>query len=326
MRKFIVCNILFFIILFFLGMVSLRTGTVKIPFKEIWALVKGVGENENIRVIIFEIRLPRLILAFLVGAALSVSGTVFQAILRNPLAEPYILGVSSGGALGTVIALSIGLSFVPFFSFMGALFTIYLVYRIASISGRTSTLSLILAGVIVNAFFSALVALLISLLKGIHFKGIIFWLMGSIDYISYDLLIVVSIFVFVGIVFIYLKAYSLNLLALGEERAEHLGVNVERLKKWLFFLASLITGAAVSVSGLIGFVGLVVPHILRSLFGPDHRTLLIFSIWCGGIFLIAADLLSRILISDRILPIGVVTALVGAPFFIFIFKEKIKSS
>ena len=324
MRKFIIYNILFLIILIILGIMSIKTGSVKITFDQIWSVFKGISTNENIRVIIFEIRLPRLILAFLVGAALSVSGVVFQGILRNPLAEPYILGVSSGGALGAVIALSLGLAFVPFFSFLGALLTIYLVYRIASVNGRTSTLSLILAGVIINAFFSALVMLLTSLLKGISFKGVIFWLMGSIDYISYDVLIIISIFVFSGIIFIYLKAYSLNLLALGEERAEHLGVNVERLKKWLFFLASLITGAVVSVAGLIGFVGLVVPHILRTLFGPDHRTLLIYSIWCGGIFIIAADLISRILIPDMILPVGVVTALIGAPFFIFIFREKIR--
>ena len=205
MKKFIIINLLFLILLLILGIISLKAGPVKITFKEIIDLIKGINKDTNIRIIIFEIRLPRLILAFVTGAALTVAGLVFQVILRNPLAEPYILGVSSGGALGAIIALSIGIAVVPVFSFLGALLTIILVYKIAQVHEHTSSLNLILAGVIVNAFFSSLVMLLTSLLKGASFKGIIFWLMGSIDCVSYDGLILISILVFIGIIFIYLK-------------------------------------------------------------------------------------------------------------------------
>lgn len=326
MRNFLLLNILFLLAFILLGIISLKIGPVKISFSEIINLLKGINKNENIRIIIFEIRLPRLILAFVTGASLSVAGLVFQVILRNPLAEPYILGVSSGGALGAVIALSIGISLVPIFSFLGALITIFLVYKIAQVNGRTSSLSLVLAGIVINAFFSALVMLLTTLLKGSSFKGIIFWLMGSIDCISYDGLLLVIFLVFIGIVFIYTKSYQMNILTLGEEKAGHLGINVERLKKYLFILSSIITGAVVSLSGLIGFVGLIVPHLLRTVVGTDNRKLIIFSVWGGGIFLVSADIISRILLSDRVLPIGVITALFGAPFFIFVFKSKMKSS
>lgn len=281
--------------------------------------------------IIIQVRLPRVILGVVVGGSLAVSGAVFQGILRNPLADPYILGTSTGGALGAIIGLFVGrhiLSFeplvIPLFAFLGAFATVFLVYRIASVDGRVTRDSLILSGIIVSAFLGSLIMFILSV-SGRETHEILYILMGSLGVVftsdTLVLLVFVTILSLVGFVLIYVRAQNLNLISIGEESARGLGLDAEREKIILFFSASIMTGAVVSLSGLIGFVGLIVPHIIRMAFGPDHRFLIPASGLAGGILLIIADTLARTVMVQEI-PVGVITAMFGAPFFLYLLQKK----
>lgn len=273
-------------------------------------------------------RLPRIFIACVVGAGLALAGVVFQALLRNPLAEPYILGVSSGGSLGAVIAIILGivsikgLPTLPFFAFAGALSTMFLVYSIARFGGRVPTHTLLLAGVIVNAFFSAIIMFLVSITRADETHKFLLWSMGNLTPLeTKQTITAMSLIVLAGFA-LYYYSQSFNLFSLGEESAAQLGVEVERVKKIAFVLASLITGAAVSSCGIIGFVGLIVPHMVRMTIGADHRVLMPASALAGAAFLVAADTVARTIIAPTEIPVGVVTAICGGPFFIYLLRRK----
>jgi len=280
-------------------------------------------------IILLKVRLPRILLACMVGGALAVSGVVLQALLRNPLADPYILGVSSGSALGAIIAILLGLNItigalpsIPLFGFAGGLLTILFVYHISKIHRKISIHTMLLVGVVTGAILAAIIMFITSIAGPHKVQGIIFWLMGSLSSQEYPMVAIVSFYVIVGILILLYHARGLNLLVLGEESATQLGLEVERTKKIAFIGASLITGAAVSVSGLIGFVGILIPHLMRMIIGSDHRLLLPAAGLFGSIYLILADTLARTLMAPTEIPVGVITAICGGPFFIYLLKTK----
>ncbi len=281
------------------------------------------------RAILLAVRLPRVLLAALLGGALSVAGVVFQALLRNPLADPYVLGVSGGASIGGVLALVLGLggasgllggAGIPLFAFAGALGALLLIEWIATVGGQLTVYTVLLTGAIFNAFSAALIYFIQSLASLEELHAIVFYLMGQIPFYSFPMLGVISIVIVAVVVMLGVMARDYNALSLGEEGARQIGVEVERVKRRTFVLGSLLTGLSVAVAGLIGFVGLVVPHVLRILFGPDHRLLLPAAFFGGAAFLVLADLTARTLIVPNEMPIGVVTALIGGPFFLYLLR------
>lgn len=280
---------------------------------------------ETSEIIMVQIRFPRVLMGFLVGAGLASVGVTLQALLRNPLADPYVLGVSSGSALGVSLAILFGigstfmlLPVLQFFGFAGGLLALLLIYRFAQSKGRLPIHSLLLAGVILNAILTALIMFITSIMEPNRSAGLMAWLMGSLTAPGYPALGVFSIYVVVVLLVLMHKAQLLNVLTLGEETARSLGVETERVKKHLFALTALLTGAIVSVSGMIGFVGMVVPHAVRLLIGSDHRLLLPASALVGGMFLVLADTVARTVLAPAEIPVGIVTALAGGPFFLYL--------
>lgn len=281
--------------------------------------------------VVLGLRLPRILLAAMAGAGLAVAGAAFQALTRNPLADPAILGVSSGAAFGVVVAQVLGLGALPFgfvplaaFAFGGALLAATAVYLIASVGGRLPIQTLLLAGVITGLFFSSVITLVVSLLDFGRLGGIIHWLLGSLSPVGYGGLEVMAVALAIGVGIVYAQARSLNLLALGEESALQLGVEAERVKRLIFLAASLLTGAVVAFTGPIGFVGLIVPHAVRMLFGSDHRLLIPAAVLSGAGFLVLADGLARTLVRPAELPVGVITSFCGAPFFIYLLRTRFR--
>jgi iron complex transport system permease protein len=311
---------------------SLLTGSVHIDFGHVLRyLAKALTGDFSIisqeELILFSVRLPRIIFAGIVGASLSLGGVIFQAILRNPLADPYVLGISGGSALGAIIGILLGASSfylgVPLLAFLGALVTVFLVFVI--VGGTRGPLldnSLLLSGVVVNAFFSAAILFFLSIVNSMELHSITFWLMGDLSRASTKEICVAGFCLLVGFVLLYAQARKLNLILQGEDTALQLGVNVERTKQWLLIVTSLITAVAVSLAGIIGFVGIMVPHFMRLIFGSDHRLLLPVTALFGASFLIVADTIARVVFAPAELPVGVITALCGAPYFIFLLKRK----
>jgi iron complex transport system permease protein len=279
------------------------------------------------RTIVWELRLPRAALALLAGGALALSGAVFQALLRNPLAEPYILGVAGGAAVGAVSAVVLGLAvalpwLVPLAALLGAGGAILLVFRIASRTfGALDTRVLLLAGVVVGAFFNAIILLLLTLADVESFRSAVFWMMGSLAGASWSSTGLLALYIAPATLVLLTLARAFNAIAVGEETAHHLGVRVERVKWLAYFVASLTVGASVAVCGVIGFVGLIVPHTLRLLWGSDHRQLLPASILAGGAFLLLADTVARTIAPPAELPVGVITAVVGVPIFVVLLRR-----
>jgi iron complex transport system permease protein len=279
--------------------------------------------------IVLNIRLPRVILAGLVGASLAIAGAAFQGLLRNPLADPYTLGVSSGASVGAVLTLFFQLSIpiigsftLPLLSILFSWVTIFLVLAFARKIERSMKVeTIILTGIIFSSFLGAIISLMIAL-TGDELRQIIGWLLGSVSMRGWEYIKIILPFFILGSTILIFNAKELNAMSFGEERAHHLGVNVQRRKLIILTAGSILTGAAVAVSGTIGFVGLVIPHLSRLLWGPDHRHLLPLSIITGSGFLILADLLSRTIISPTELPIGVITALIGAPVFAIILLQR----
>ena len=307
---------------------SLLHGAEPVGLQQMWHLVRGLSVDEVQRTILFQVRLPRVLLAGLVGGALAMAGVVYQALLRNPLADPFILGISSGAALGAFAGIGLGLQSTllgvgatPLLAFGGGLLSVWLVVQVARVDGRLATTHLLLAGVVVNAVFSALIMFLTSVLNPGQVTTILQWILGHLG--SYDLpsLALLTGLGLVAASGLFLLARPLNLLTLGEEPAQMLGLSVEGVKRLLLVWSTLLVGLAVSVSGLIGFVGIVAPHVVRMLFGPDHRLLLPASALVGGSFLILADTLARILISPSEIPVGIITALCGGPFFLILLRR-----
>lgn len=283
--------------------------------------------------ILLKIRLPRIFLSALVGAALSVAGVSYQGIFKNPMADPFVLGISSGAALGatlvivTKVNLSLfGLSSISIGAFAGALLAAYTVYNVGRIGNRTPVVTLLLAGIAINYFLSSMISLVMSLNRD-QMESIVFWTMGSVSTATWLQIMVAMVPILAGAVYLLTCARDLNALAMGEESAKGIGVDTEKAKKQILVVASVVTAAAVSVSGIIGFVGLVIPHIVRIISGPDHRTLLPFSILSGAIFLVVSDTLARTLVMPAELPIGIITSIFGAPYFLYLlYRNKMRSS
>lgn len=281
--------------------------------------------------IIWQIRMPVVVAAALVGAALSVAGVLFQGMLRNPLADPFLIGTSSGAALGATVAFVLPLNYAygaflpitPVLAFIGAMLSVLFVYAIARSGGSTPVVTLLLAGVVVNAVLVALQTLILSLsqFSNLGLQALFNWVSGGVSVVSWSPDLIVGAIIMAGIICSLILAPSLDVFALGEEEAAFLGLHVERRKFIIIIVASLLTSAAVSISGLIGFVGLIVPHTMRLLLGPRHRLLLPASALGGAIFLTLADLLARTIIAPAELPVGIFTALVGAPFFLYLLRR-----
>ncbi|GIN57171.1 putative ABC transporter permease protein YvrB [Lederbergia ruris] len=322
----------FLLITVFLGV---GVGTVQVSFKEMVAifgnhlLPLSFQTDPMLDNIVVNIRLPRVMLAGLVGASLSLAGAAFQGLLRNPLADPYTLGVSSGASVGAVIVIFfqlslpiLGLLTLPIASIMAAFITIFIVLFFAKkIEPSMKVETIILTGIIFSSFLGAFLSLIIAL-SGQELRQIIGWLLGSVSMRGWNYVWIILPFFLIGAFLLVLNTRELNAMSFGEEQAQHLGVNVQKRKQIVLIAGSLLTGAAVAVSGTIGFVGLVIPHLTRLLWGPDHKHLLPLSTFVGAGFLILADLVARTVIQPAELPIGVITALIGAPVFAVILMRR----
>ena len=294
-------------------------------------LPDGSPLSEQARAVFFDVRLPRVLAAAILGGALSVAGVVFQALLRNPLADPYVLGVSGGASIGGVLALLFGFGgaasllgelAVPAFAFLGALGALFLIEWVATVRGKLTVYTVLLTGAIFNAFAAALIYFIQTIASLEQLHAIVFYLMGSIPMLDYRGVGFLAVTSLLATLVLLSMARDYNALTVGEKGATQLGVDVDRIKRRTFVLGSLLTGLAVSVAGLIGFVGLVVPHLLRLLLGPDHRLLLPAAFLGGGAFLVLADLVARVAVAPGELPVGVVTALVGGPFFLVLLRRR----
>lgn len=302
-------------------------GSVKVPISTLW----NIGADEIATNIFWKIRMPRVILAGLVGASLAISGAAFQALLKNPLADPYTLGVSSGASVGAVATLFfsisvpfLGMYTLPVFSMIGAFGTMLLVILFAKLVDRSMKMeTLILTGIIFSSFLGSVISLMIAL-TGEELRQIISWLLGSVSMRGWSYVQMALPFILIGTFLLWLNRRELNAMLFGEERAKHLGVDVKKRKMMILIGGSMLTGSAVAVSGTIGFVGLVVPHMTRLLFGSDNRHVLPLSFINGASLLIICDLVSRTIIAPTELPIGIITAFIGAPVFAFIFFKQRK--
>ena len=306
---------------------GLAAGPSGLGLGEVAAVLLGSDESGPAHDIVLRVRLPRVLLAAVVGAALAVSGALFQALLRNPLADPYVLGVSGGAALGGIAMLSVGpglglgAAAVPPAAFVGALLTTVVLYTVAGVRGHVSATQLLLTGVVFNAFASAGIVFVASLAGLTEGASIFLWLIGSLSAVRADAAPAVAAFLALGLACALPVLRPLNALALGEESAQQLGVEVARIQRLLLVSTSLMVGAAVSVAGLVGFVGLIIPHLLRLRFGPDHRLLVPAAALGGAAFLVLCDTVARTLLGGRELPVGAITALAGGPLFLYLLRR-----
>lgn len=300
-------------------------GAVAIPPARIWAaLTHRAGADSAI---VLQLRIPRVLLAFLVGGSLAVCGAVLQALIRNPLADPYLLGLSGGAALGAVLVLALGVTAswsLPAAAFAGAIGVLGLVYRLSLVEGRRLDSNvLLLAGVVASAFTGALVSAILVLTEAARLRSAYLWLLGGFGLASWETVGVFAAYAAVPLGLLLFRARSFDLLSLGDETARHLGADPERLKRLAYVATGLLTAAAVAACGMIGFVGLVVPHAIRRLWGPLHTALLPSAFVLGGAFLVLADALARSIAPPVELPVGVVTALVGVPLFAVLLRRSL---
>ncbi|HBA53002.1 MAG: iron ABC transporter permease [Syntrophorhabdus aromaticivorans] len=317
-----VCMLLAVAFLLAAGLYALSSGSAGIPIYDILSIIReGRGSPEF--TILLHIRLPRILLGFAIGGALSLAGVILQGMFRNPLVEPYTIGISGGAALGAALCIVSGINrlFPDFamslFGFLGAFTVILPIYLMNIRRGSLNTDGLLLTGVMISFISSSLVTLILALSRTEHLQGIIFWIMGSLEEPSWTLILVTASVSLLCLALSYLFCLDMNALSLGEEEAAHLGIDVERTKKILFLIAAVLTGISVSVAGIIGFVGLVVPHFTRMIAGYDHRGLLVLSFITGAGFLIFCDTLARTIISPVELPVGVITGILGGVLFVY---------
>ncbi len=328
------------LVLFVVVVVALKMGAVPVSLFALGRALVRVALHQtselptDYRLIVFDIRLPRILLGMFVGASLSVAGASYQALLRNPLADPYVLGVSNGAGLGAILAMiaeshlalapGIAAVLTPIGAFVGALATIAAVYVLGRRDGTIDSSTLLLGGVITASFLSALIMFLLTTVTGRDFHGTAFWLMGDLSTPVQPIVSwVVRFGFFVAAVAIYTTATDLNLLLAGEKEAMHLGVDVNRVRLVVYVAASILTGLAVSVSGAIGYIGLLVPHGMRQLFGTDHRMLIPTAAFVGAIAIVLADTLARTVVAPTELPVGAISALAGAPVFIYLLRRRV---
>lgn len=317
--------------------ISLSIGTVHVPLLHVWGILAHhlpwIGDSVPANwqpaseQIIWRVRLPRVLLGMLVGAALGIAGAAFQGVLRNPLADPYTLGVSSGASVGAAFLILFGLQFallgsgtVPVVAFITGTLSLVTVILLARTGGKMRMEALILSGVVMQAFLGAFVSFMVAMSKQV-INEIVFWLMGSLALRGWMYSLVLLPYLAIGVMILLGYGRAMNLFALGEQQAAYLGVRVERTKLVVLTAATLVTAAAVSVSGVVGFVGLIVPHLLRLIVGPDYRLLLPLSLIGGAMYVLWADTLARTILSPTEIPLGVVTAFMGAPFFAYLLKR-----
>ena len=293
------------------------------------ARVTGNDVSEVTRTILFQIRLPRILLAAIAGGSLAAAGGMFQAILKNPLADAYILGISSGAALGVVLSLFVpvnlgiyGLTPASIMAFTGALITLYIVYKISIVGGKIPPHTILLSGVMINAIIFAVILFLTLVVNSSHLYRVFFWLLGYLSSPNYTALATISIFSFTGMAILLRHSRSLNILTLGDDAAETLGLDVESVKRKVFIAGALLVASAVAICGPIGFVGIMVPHAVRLLVGYDYRLVLPVSFIGGGIFLMLADTFARTAASPVEIPVGIITSLSGGPFFLYLLRKK----
>jgi len=315
-----------FLVLLIAFILSLASGSVFISQKELWDVLRGIGD-ETFSFIIWQIRLPRTILVALTGAALSGSGAAYQGLFRNPLADPFLIGVASGAGLGAVIAMSIqwpysfwGLMAIPMAAFITALLTVFIVYMIARVGQTIPTTNLILAGVAFSSFATSLTSFLM-LRSTSEVRRALGWLLGGASQAGWTAILAILPYLVMGLGILLISGHALNLLQFGDDQAQQLGLNVTRIKTILLIAASLATAAAVAFSGIIGFIGLIVPHLMRLWFGADYRRLIPLSIIGGASALLISDIIARIVLAPQEIPVGIITALVGAPFFLWVLRR-----
>jgi iron complex transport system permease protein len=332
-RKMIEVNGILFLLLVVSAVGCSLLGPVPIDFRRAFENIFSADANAEI---LFRARLPRVLLGIAIGGGMAACGVVLQALLRNPLACPQMLGVSGGASLGGILGLIFfpnwllpiaggllgEISWVPLAAFLGALLSMILVYRFSLFHGRLHPYHLLLSGVIFNSFVAALIMFLNSIVDFYQAQGLLFWLMGSLSTRAYLTVAFIWAYVVMGFLWLWAKGLPLNLITLGEETAMQLGVETGALQRQIFIASSLMIGAMVSVSGMIGFVGLMIPHVMRLIVGSDHRLLLPASFLAGGIFLAWADTLARILLAPAELPVGIVTAFLGGPFFLLLLYRE----
>lgn len=301
-------------------------GSSGISLSELFKVIGGTA-GKSAETIFFSLRLPRAILAFISGGALSIAGACLQGMFKNPMADSYVIGVSSGAAFGATLALTfstslafMGFGAVAILAFAGALLGVFTVYSLAKIHGKVSTFSLLLSGIAVSTLCTALVYCIMILFRD-RMEQVVMWTMGSFSAASWDKVIFAVPPMVVASALCMLYAKDLNIMLQGDEAARHLGVDANRVRQRLIILTTLAAACAVSASGIIGFVGLIVPHILRLILGPDHRRLLPLSFFGGGIFLLICDTLSRLLLDSQEIPVGVITAMIGVPFFLVLLRR-----
>ena len=310
------------------GVLSLGIGTAEIQTQEVIDALLGKPVPRTTSAIVLDIRLPRLILAILIGAALAVAGTAMQGFFQNPMADPHIVGVSSGAALGATCGIIFrvdfwfaGMSSIPILAFLGALAVTFLVYGLSLRGGRIPVVLLLLIGVAIGALAAALTSFLMILADEDTLQ-ILHWILGSLSSRRWEHVQMILPYVILGVSVLWLYARDLNVLLLGEETAQHTGIDVERVKRVVLSASALLAAAAVSVSGIIGFVGLIVPHLMRLLTGPDHRRLIPISALAGALLMVLADIVARTLIAPSETPIGIITSVLGCPFFLFLIARR----
>jgi iron complex transport system permease protein len=342
-KKYLKWNFIFIgllMTLFFTLIITITIGSVgpigsgnpeRIPMQAVWDILIGKSRlwPDSYKTIIMDIRLPRILLAALAGCALAVSGVVMQGIFRNPMADPFIIGLSSGAAVGASISILLGLSIsigiysTPFLAFVGAGLTIFGVYFIARSRGKVRAETLLLTGIAIGSFLTAVTSFLMYVANE-QFRFLFFWLLGGLYKASWNTVAIAFSLILLGVVIIQFFARDLNAMVLGEEPAMHLGIDTKSMKKILLIFSSLVTGTAVAFTGIIGFVGLITPHIMRILVGPNHRILLPASALTGAILLIWSDTIARTILSPTEIPVGIITAFCGAPFFVYLLQKSKK--
>ena len=338
-RFFVLCLFILIIVIiaaanFGVANISFKQTTLivmsKIPIVNNFVSLEGIKSTSVI--ILLNLRLPRILLSCLVGAALSVVGTSFQGIFKNPMADPFVLGVSSGAALGATITMVFlkeshlfGISMIALSAFMGAIITTFLVYNIARVGTKVPVTTLLLAGVAINYLLSSIISLMMTFNRD-NIEEIVMWTMGSFSTAGWNDVILLFIIVVPSILIISTFSRDLNVMMLGEDSARSLGIDVNGFKKYIFVISTLMVAAVVSVSGIIGFVGLIVPHAIRMIFGSDNRVVVPFSAIFGAIFLIVCDTLARVVVPPSEIPVGIITSIFGVPFFVYLlYKTKKKA-
>ncbi|OGU64663.1 MAG: hypothetical protein A2499_01835 [Stygiobacter sp. RIFOXYC12_FULL_38_8] len=325
--KFVLMNLLLALFLLLVSVIALVVGPTSVGLGDLYSALFSSQNDSIVSQIIFDIRLPRILFAIAVGGGLSIAGAVFQAMLMNPLAEPYILGISSGGTFGAVLSFLLGLSFIgtQVFAFGGSILVMLLVFVLGKKFGELEPNRLLLSGVMIGAFFSAGILLMMTLLND-SLRTAVFWLIGNLSLAEKDNLVFVLPLTLIVVLILILLSNKFNILSMGSDTAKQLGLEVSRLKNFTYILVSLMIGTIVSVSGIIGFVGLLIPHICRMIFGTDNRIVFPASFFIGAAYLTFADTIARTIAAPVELPVGAITALIGAPVFIYLLRKKFNFS